>query len=396
MSEISLGFAGDVFVNRDRPAEVFGDVRDVLAVPDILFANLEGVFTDDPRPMPTTIVGGSAPAHNLDALPEAGFDVLSLANNHILDAGYDAMLETRSRLRARGVRTCGAGESAADAREPAIVEAGGLRVAYLAYASVFPIGCEARSNRPGVAPMRAYDVWRGAYPTVHVPGALPLVQTVPEEADLACLTEDVRRARRRADLVVVSFHWGDHTRPFHLTDHETRTARYCVDHGADLVVGHHHHALRGMEWYRGKPIMYGLGHFVFDMRVDWSEEYMKQLAELNPAFERMRTPYTIGPREGWPLLPMHEDTRMTVLAWATAGRDGVTDIGFLPCRLTPDGLVHPLALGSPESDEVVRYLGECDRSQGLRSRITPEGAMLLAGFRTLRVTDGSAGPGEPR
>jgi poly-gamma-glutamate synthesis protein (capsule biosynthesis protein) len=82
---------------------------------------------------------------------------------------------------------------------------------------------------------------------------------------------------------------------------------------------------------------------------------------------------------------MHEDTRMTVVAWATARRDGVNDIGFLPCRLTSDGLVHPLRLGTSESDEVVSYLERCHRAEGLRSRIVPDGAVRLAGCDTLRV-----------
>jgi poly-gamma-glutamate synthesis protein (capsule biosynthesis protein) len=396
MSEILLGLVGDVLVDRDHPADVFSQVRELLAVPDILFANLEGVYTDDPRPVPTTISGAIAPAHNLDIYSKTGFNVMSLANNHILDAGYEAMLETRSRLRAQGVQTCGAGDCSAAAREPAIVEAGGIRVAFLAYASVFPVGYEARSNRPGLAPVRAYNCWRDAHPTVHVPGAYPLVQTVPDEADLAHLAEDIRDARQRADLVVTSFHWGDYTRPFHLTDHETRTARYCIDQGADMVVGHHHHALRGMEWYRGKPIMYGLGHFVFDMRVEWSDDYKNQLSELNPAFSRARTPYTTWPREGWPLLPMHEDTRMTVLAWARASRDGIRDIGFLPCCLTPDGAVHPLAIGSAESDAVVRYLEECNESQALGSRIVPANSAPIAGFRTHRVRGPHEGQGGSR
>jgi poly-gamma-glutamate capsule biosynthesis protein CapA/YwtB (metallophosphatase superfamily) len=385
MSEIMLGLVGDVLVDRDQPAEAFSQVGGLLDAPDILFANLEGVYTDDPRPLPTTISGAIAPAHNLDVYSKAGFNVMSLANNHILDAGYEAMLDTRSRLRAQGVQTCGAGDCSAAAREPAIVEAGGLRVAFLAYASVFPVGYEARSNRPGLAPMRAYNLWREAYPAVHLPGAVPLVQTVPDETDLARLAEDIGHAGQRADLVVASFHWGDYTRPFHLTDHETRTARYCIDQGADMVVGHHHHALRGMEWYRGKPIMYGLGHFVFDLRMEWSEDYTKQLSELNPAFHRARTPYTTWPRAGWPLLPMHEDTRMTVFAWATASRDGIGDIGFLPCRLTSDGVVHPLAIGSAESDEVVRYLEECNESQALGSRIVSADSVSIAGFRTHRV-----------
>jgi poly-gamma-glutamate capsule biosynthesis protein CapA/YwtB (metallophosphatase superfamily) len=110
----------------------------VLRVPSILFANLEGVYSAGPRPEGLSFIG--AQAHNLDAFPEAGFNVMSMANNHVLDLGYEAMLENRSRLRARGVKTCGAGDNIADAREPAIIEADGLRVAFLAYACTFPMG----------------------------------------------------------------------------------------------------------------------------------------------------------------------------------------------------------------------------------------------------------------
>jgi poly-gamma-glutamate synthesis protein (capsule biosynthesis protein) len=144
-----------------------------------------------------------------------------------------------------------------------------------------------------------------------------------------------------------------------------------------------------MEWYKGRPIMYGLGHFVFDVRLKWGEEeFKKKFLEWDPAGNWTQAPYAIAPRNGWPLLPMHEDTRMTLLAWATAGKDGVSDIGFLPCRLTADGLVHPLKLGSPESNAVVSYLEECNRTQGLKSRIVPEGSTLIAGVHTLRVVLG--------
>lgn len=389
MSEILMGFVGDMLVNRNDPRDAFSEVREVLKTPQVLFANLEGTYTDDPCPVPGAVGSAcSGPANNLDVYAEVGFDVMSLANNHILDLGYTPMLENRSRLRAHGVKTCGAGDCLADAREPAIVETAGLRIAFLAYASVFPIGFEARSDAPGLAPMRAYNFWRDPYPLFHVPGKQPLVTTVPDQTDLANLSEDIRRARTRADLVVTSFHWGEYTRPFHLTDHETRTARYCIDQGADMVVGHHHHALRGMEWYNGKPIMYGLGHFVFDLRLPWSEEeYNRLLSDMDPT-GYFQSGYFTAPRKGWPLLPMHEDTRMTLIAWASAGRDGIHDIGFLPCRLTPDGLVHPLRLGSPESHEVVNYLEKCNQTQGLKSRIVSERAIPMAGFDTLRVVPG--------
>jgi poly-gamma-glutamate capsule biosynthesis protein CapA/YwtB (metallophosphatase superfamily) len=387
MSNLLMGFVGDVLVNREKPLEAFRDVRGILSEPGILFANLEGAYADNPDPVAGVVGVATSPAHNLDAFAEVGFSVLSMANNHVLDGGYEAMLENRSRLRARGVLTCGAGECLADAREPAIIERDGLRVAFLAYACVFPMGHEARADKPGLAPMRAYNYWREALPTIHTPGMFPLVMTVPDQADLTNLAKDIRRARERADLVITSFHWGDQSCPYHLTDHETRTARYCIDQGADLVVGHHHHAIRGMEWYKGKPIMYGLGHFVFDYPLGSNEEVEKKLEEWDPTGHFSRVPYPPGPRDGWPLLPLHEDTRMTVMAWATADRNGVREMGFLPCRITSDGLVHPLELASAEGREVIRYVAKCNKTQRLNGRAVTEGARLLAGFETLRVVE---------
>src|SRR6266702_7626552 len=140
MPNALIGLVGDVLVHRDRPAEVFGEVRDVLRVPQILFGNLEGAYTDRPCPPLGVGVAVSPPAHNVDVYAEVGFNVLSMANNHILDGGCEAMLETRARLQAQGVKTCGAGSCLADAREPAIVESNGVHVAFLAYASTFPVG----------------------------------------------------------------------------------------------------------------------------------------------------------------------------------------------------------------------------------------------------------------
>ena len=245
-----IGFVGDVHVDRDDPAEAFSKVRDVLRVPKAMFGNLEGSYADNPTLL-TTFGPVCAPAHNLDAYAQAGFNVMSLANNHIADAGYESMLKTRSRLRAQGIQTCGAGASWADARAPAILEADGITIAFLAYACIFPLGYEAGAAAPGLSAVRAQTVWRDPWPTYHAPGMRPFITTIPDQSDLAYLTGDIRRARERADIVITSFHWGDQTRRFHLTDHETRTARHCIDQGAHMVVGHHHHSLRGMEWYKG-------------------------------------------------------------------------------------------------------------------------------------------------
>jgi poly-gamma-glutamate capsule biosynthesis protein CapA/YwtB (metallophosphatase superfamily) len=381
VTDILIGMVGDLLIDRDQPDDALAEVGELLSVPDILFGNLEANFTDDPHSAPSAGIALFPGGKNLDAFSRAGFDVLSMANNHIVDAGHVAMLENRARLRAQGVKTCGAGENIDAARRPALIETKGVTTAFLAYASVFPMGYEARSNVPGLVPFRAYDLYRPVLENYHVPGTPPSIQTVSDERDLAALTNDLAQATQHADLVFTSFHWGDFMRPFHLTDHERRTARWCIDHGADMVIGHHHHALRGMEWYRGKPILYGLGHFVFDLRLTISDEFKAMCGTMSEDVNN----YGIFPREGWPLLPLHPDTRLTLLAWARANDRGVNDIGFVPCRLRPDGRTVPVDPEGSEGREVVEYLQRCITSQNLNARMTAEGAPSLSGHKTLRV-----------
>jgi poly-gamma-glutamate synthesis protein (capsule biosynthesis protein) len=203
------------------------------------------------------------------------------------------------------------------------------------------------------------------------------VSSVPDPTDLEQLREDIAKVKKAADFVVVSFHWGDFMRPFHLTDHELKTARLCIDLGVDFVVGHHHHALRGMEFYKGKPILYGLGHFVFDFEYSLNTEAEKMF--------RTEDGYGIAPRKGWPLLPLHPDTRMTLLAYAQIGKDRPTEVGFLPCWLTPEGPVVPYDAKSPKGREVVDYMTKCNTTQGLNGVFVSDGGIELGGYATARL-----------
>ena len=375
---ILLGFAGDVLVDRDEPSEVFTEVRGLLRDVDILFANLESPYSDSPEIALTAPVAIVPRARNLDVFATAGFHVMSLANNHIIDGGHTAMLETRTRLRSQDVATCGAGENLADARRPVILERGGRRVGFLAYASVFPHGYEARSTVPGLAPLRAYNHFHEPQ-AVYAPGYLPRIETLPDPTDHRNMQRDIESLRRDVELMVMSFHWGDYSRPFVLTDHELRTARACIDRGADVVIGHHHHALRGVEWYGGKPIFYGLGHFVFDLRLELTEEALGRRGEFDP------TSYQIGPREGWPLLPLHADTRMTLLAWAHADGNSITGVGFVPCQMRPDGRVVAVDPGSAEGRAVIEYVTRCNESQKLNGKIVSYDAPVIGGHQSVRV-----------
>jgi poly-gamma-glutamate synthesis protein (capsule biosynthesis protein) len=238
--------------------------------------------------------------------------------------------------------------------------------------------------------MRAYNLWREPYANLHEPGVAPLCCTVPDEGDWNALRADIEAARAIADVIVCSFHWGDFRRRYDLTDHELRTARHSIDCGADVVVGHHHHVLRGMEWYKGRPIFYGLGHFVFDVRVSWSEEEYKTKVAESGTVGYSDHDFAPGYREGWPLLPMHPDARLTVLAWVSVDSQCISEFGFVPCRLQPDGTVMPVDPREAEGNEVVRYLEKCNTTQRLNGQVVLDRSKQLAGMHTCVVLPGPA------
>lgn len=210
-------------------------VAPLLARADLLLANLEAPFLAD-----TTGVARAektytfaVPPRHLGVLTAAGLDVVTLANNHILDFGPAGLESTRALLETAGIAHAGSGADREGAHRHVLVERAGRRVAVLAYNHVFPEDFWAGPDRPGTA-----------------------------HADDAGLAREVARAAAQADIVVVTFHWGAEGMETP-KDYQRILARIAVDNGADLVVGHHPHVLQPLEWYRGRLIAYSLGNFVF-------------------------------------------------------------------------------------------------------------------------------------
>lgn len=367
-SNILLGFAGDLLVDRANPDEAFDLIREVLAAPDLVSANCECAYASNVEHVPGVTVPVTASPDNVPSMARAGFDVLGLANNHALDAGHRGLFEMHGHLEAAGIAHMGTGKNLLDARRPAILEAKGARVAYLAYASFFPRGYEALEDWPGLAPLRAHNHYRDLLANVWSPGTPPVCSTIPLEEDMEALRADIAAARQSADYVVVQFHGGDYKRPHVLSDHEIRSARYAVDCGASAVVGAHHHVLRGMEWYHGAPIFYGLGHFVFDLEhFRGPREIVTPGEMLDPETDET---YVLAARKGWPLLPWHRDARMTALAWARCENGAVSAAGIVPCMLNRKGQVYPVDARSPEGKAVMDYITLGSRSQKLNATFT--------------------------
>lgn len=167
------------------------------------------------------------------ALRKAGFQLVTLANNHSMDFGGQALAETMKHLEAAGIAWIGAGENLAESRKMALYTIKGKKIAFLGYSLTQPIDFFAGQQRPGTAP-----------------GYVKLVEA------------DVISARRQADYVIVSFHWGKEGSGT-VQAYQRNTAHKAIEAGADVILGHHPHVLQGVERYKNGIIFYSLGNFAF-------------------------------------------------------------------------------------------------------------------------------------
>jgi poly-gamma-glutamate synthesis protein (capsule biosynthesis protein) len=219
----------------DNGAErLFASVEQLLRGDDLTIGNLECAVATCGTPAAKQFTFRASPAL-LPGLRRGGVDAVSLANNHALDYGRAALLETLDHLRRVGIQAAGAGPDMDHASRPAFLCAGRQTVALIAASRVLPTAeWGAGEDRPGIA---------GAY--------------APSR-----LLHEIRAARPAADVVVAYLHWGREHAPLPQAT-QRALARQCIEAGADLVIGAHPHVLQGFEYYRGKLVAYSLGNFVF-------------------------------------------------------------------------------------------------------------------------------------
>jgi len=238
VGDIMLGHRAEPYLVREGPGYPFRGVLPVLQQAQLVVGNLESPISSRGTAVEnkkfTLRVGPSAVA----ALKSAGIRVVTLANNHTMDYGPLALQDTLTVLGENDILTSGAGMNLEDARAPAFIKVGGLTLAFLSYSLTFPIEFYASAGRPGTAP-----------------GFREFVK------------KDIQQVRPRADLVVVSFHWGAELMTT-AKDYQRELGRHAIDWGADLVLGHHPHILQELELYRGHLIAYSLGNFVFGSESD--------------------------------------------------------------------------------------------------------------------------------
>ncbi|MGH9349699.1 MAG: CapA family protein, partial [Vicinamibacterales bacterium] len=280
--ETALAFAGDFFLTQALPERLepgTGQVFDLMRQAGATFANLEnGLSTVGSRELGGYRWGGALRGHPslVRELTRIGIDAVSIANNHTCNFGREALLETLSTLDAAGVRHAGGGRTIEEAFRPARLDVNGLKVAFFSLYSCHynRVSQEvATATLPGLAVARAYDVLvesPGAFEERNVPPNIFPMRVNAAASVMAPLREDVQRlsdairaGKGDADLAVLSvhFHWARHTKAG-LPYHQRVIAHAAVEAGIDLFVGHGPHTLRGVEVYRGKPVLFSIGNFI--------------------------------------------------------------------------------------------------------------------------------------
>lgn len=259
---VTLLFAGDVLLSDhvlnayDKAGGIQGvldeGIRKQIRGADIFMVNQEFPFSSRGAAVADKQYTFRLPPSRVNLLKEMGIDVVTLANNHILDFGTDPLVDSGTTLDVAGIDYVGAGENLERAKKLLLRRVNGTTIGYLGASRVYmDASWAATAGRPGV--FSTYD---------------------PRD-----LVAEIEAAREVCDYLVVYVHWGIErdTKP---QEYQRTLAMNYIDAGADLVVGSHPHVLQGVEYYNGKPILYSLGNFVFGssipstalLKVELSEE----------------------------------------------------------------------------------------------------------------------------
>lgn len=251
VGDLMLGTSVKRTILSRGPRHPFRPFRALLNGADLAFGNLETPLSDRGTPTPgksaaslrdrTNFLFRTPPAA-AEGLAWAGFDVLSVANNHTMDYGGEALVDTLDCLEEQQIAAVGGGEDLDAARAPVFVERNGQRIAFLGLSDVLPLYSTATDDTPGIAPARAPKFDR-------------------------LMAAAIAQARHEADQVVVSVHWGEERNP-NATRRQRSLGHQLVDWGADVVIGHHTHCLGPVERYGNGVIHYSLGNFIMSARVN--------------------------------------------------------------------------------------------------------------------------------
>jgi poly-gamma-glutamate synthesis protein (capsule biosynthesis protein) len=314
-----------------------------------------------------------APSALAAVLADSGFTMMSFAGNHCLDWGFDAFDDTLAHMAAAGVDIAGAGRDLDHALRAVVQQHDGVRVALIAANSILPDGYAARRDRAGCAPLRAHTFYEQI--EHDQPGTPARIRSHPDRDDLARLLAAIRAAKAKADIVLLSLHWGIHMVTGSLAEYQIEVAHAAIEAGADAILGHHPHLMKGIGFHRGKPIFYSLGNFAIEQPHVWDPaiirtDSFRHLVSLNPSWS-LDSSY---------MLP--EETRLTGIVRLVVRDGAIAETRLQPCWIGDDSAPHPLRADDPRFARVRDYLVAVSAAEGLATDFDVDGDELALRPRT--------------
>lgn len=350
---LTLMFSGDLVLDAPRPDHWLSGIAPAFTESDLVIGHLEVPHTRRGQELAGDVPAPGAPPEHLDSLVRAGFDVVTLAGNHMADCGAEGIADTIERLDRLGIAHTGAGADRAAARRPAILQRKGRSIAVLSYNCVGPEAAWAGDERAGCnyLPVRTAD---GSPVSPRAP--ITAMDPVARE----WLAADLREARASAGLVVVALHQGVVHTPAHIAPYERELAQAALDAGADVVVAHHAHILRGISCPEGRPVFHGLGNGCVVTEALSMNQSHPARAEWA---RRRRELFGFEPDPRYRLAPFHPEAVHAALGVVRWHADGRLETGVVPVHVEPPG--RPVCVTDARADEVIAYLQRIGAQAGL-------------------------------
>lgn len=267
IDSIKIVAVGDILLGRGVQSRLkkankdyiypFLETADILKKGDVVFANLEEPITSRTHSLIDIKQGGKYVLKNevdsIKGLEYAGFNLFSLANNHILDYYEEGLYDTQALLKEHNMAFSGAGKNIEEAKKPAIIEKKGVKIGLLSYTDMAEV------------------TYKGNPPLMFIAGVNKAgVAKRPIKFDDSIKSE-IEKLRKEVDILMVSLHWG-YEESFEIWDSQVEFAHNLIDNGVDVILGHHAHQFQGIEIYKGKPVFYSLGNFIFDQNDPENQE----------------------------------------------------------------------------------------------------------------------------
>jgi poly-gamma-glutamate capsule biosynthesis protein CapA/YwtB (metallophosphatase superfamily) len=353
MNSLDIVFCGDLVLDEPRPEHWLSGIMPALQDVDLVVGHLEVPHTRRCTELNGDVPAPAADPGHLAALREAGFHVLTLAGNHMADCGAEGIADTKLELERLGFTACGAGADLNEARRPAILQIAGKHIVILSYNCVGPENGWATDTDAGVAFVRVET----ANGTPISPSA-PLERAAPES--VRAMQQDIISAKQKADFVIVALHKGIVHTPARLAPYERPIAHSAIDAGADTVIGHHAHLIRGMEFYRGKPVFHGLGNgCVVTRALSPDQNHPTRAAWASKRKEL----FGFEPDPAYRLAPFHPQAVNAMLGSVRWHSDGRIEAGFVPVHVEPPG--RPVIATDADAKGIIEYVAQITAEAGL-------------------------------